>query len=302
MDRFDNMRVFARVVESASFAGAAARLGISASMVTLHVKELEERLGARLLHRTTRKIGLTEVGRAYYERCTRLLADLEETERAVIDLQAAPRGTLRVNANPTFGSSHLAPAVSDFLARFREISVELMLTDRIVDMVEEGFDVAVRAELLPDSTLIARRLAPYRLVICGAPSYLEARGIPRKPADLAHHNCLTLTIGHPLHRWPLAGTDGTAPHVSPAGNLRSNSPAVLLCAALAGRGLVLTTSYSVGEWLRSGELVTALDTHMPAPLTLRVLYPYNRHLSAKVRAFVDFLVQRFGRELPPWDN
>ena len=240
MDRFDNMRVFARVVESGSFAGAAARLGISASMVTQHVKQLEERLGARLLHRTTRKIGLTEVGRAYHERCTRLLADLEETERAVMDLQAAPRGALRVNANPTFGSSHLAPAISDFLARFPEISIELMLSDRLVDMVEEGFDIAVRAELLPDSSLLARRLVPYRLVICGAPSYLADRGMPRKPDDLANYNCLTLTIGHPLHTWPFTAADGATPHVSPAGNLRSNSPAVLLCAALAGRGLVLT--------------------------------------------------------------
>ena len=163
MDRFDNMRVFARVVESGSFAGAAARLGISASMVTQHVKQLEERLGARLLHRTTRKIGLTEVGRAYHERCTRLLADLEETERAVMDLQAAPREALRVNANPTFGSSHLAPAISDFLARFPGISIELMLSDRLVDMVEQGFDIAVRAELLPDTVLAcasARSLSP----------------------------------------------------------------------------------------------------------------------------------------------
>src|SRR5271156_5183134 len=146
MDRFDNMRVFVKVVESNSFAGAATRLDISASMVTLHVKELEERLGVRLLNRTTRKVSLTETGRAYYERCTRLLADLEETERATSDLHATPRGELRVNSTPGFGIMHLAPAIADFATRFPEISVDLILSERMVDMIDEGFDVAVRVE------------------------------------------------------------------------------------------------------------------------------------------------------------
>ena len=152
MDRFDNMRVFAKVVESSSFTGAAARLGISASMVSQHVKELEERLGARLLNRTTRKVSLTETGRAYYERCTRLLADLEETEQAVSDMHAIPRGELRVNAAPTFGIVQLAPAIADFTARFPAISVELMLSIRIADLIDEGFDVAVWVGELPDSS------------------------------------------------------------------------------------------------------------------------------------------------------
>src|SRR6202011_2845942 len=157
MDRFDNMRVFAKVVESGSFTGAAARLGISASMVSQHVKELEERLAARLLNRTTRKVSLTETGRAYYERCTRLLADLKETEQAVSDMHAAPRGGLRINATPSFGILQLAPAIADFTARFPGISVELMLSERPVDLVAEGFDVAVRVEEPPDS-MIARQL------------------------------------------------------------------------------------------------------------------------------------------------
>jgi DNA-binding transcriptional LysR family regulator len=191
VDRFDNMRVFAKVVESASFAGAAARLGISASMVTLHVKELEERLGVRLLNRTTRKVSLTETGRAYYERCTRLLADLEETEQAVSDMHSAPRGELRVNAAPTFGILQLAPAIADFTTRFPAISVELMLSVRIADLVDEGFDVAVWVGELPDSSLIAHQLAPCRMVVCGAPSYFDKHGKPRTPADLTAHNCLT---------------------------------------------------------------------------------------------------------------
>ena len=303
MDRFDNMRVFTKVVESGSFTGAAARLGISPSMVSQHVKELEERLGARLLNRTTRKVSLTEVGRAYYERCTRLLADLEETEQAVGDMHATPRGALRVNAVPSFGILHLAPAIADFTARFPEISVELMLSEHPVDLIAEGFDVAVRVEEMPDSSLIARQLAPCRMVVCGAPSYFERHGMPRTPADLTDHNCLS-PAGNVLpyyHAWHLTAADGTALNISPIGNLRSNSGAVLKVAALAGHGLACLPTYFVGEALRSGRLVTVLDDYIAAPLTLRALYPHNRHLSAKVRAFVDFFVARFGHE-PPWDN
>jgi DNA-binding transcriptional LysR family regulator len=303
MDRFDNMRVFAKVVETSSFAGAAARLGISASMVSQHVKELEERLGARLLNRTTRKVSLTETGRAYYERCTRLLADLEETEQAVSDMHAAPRGELRVNATPTFGILQLAPAIADFTARFPGISVELMLSNRMADLIEESLDVAVRVGLVPDSSLIARQLAPCRMVVCGAPSYFEKQGIPRSPADLTNHNCLTVAVtGLSYYRmWHLTAPDGTALNLSPMGNLRTNSGAVLKVAALAGHGLVCLPTYLVGDALQSGRLVTVLDDYTAPPLTLRALYPHSRHLSAKVRAFVDFLASRFGRE-PPWDS
>jgi DNA-binding transcriptional LysR family regulator len=303
VDRFDNMRVFAKVVESGSFAGAAARLGISASMVTLHVKELEERLGVRLLNRTTRKVSLTETGRAYYERCTRLLADLEETEQAVSDMHAAPRGELRVNATPTFGILQLAPAIADFTTCFPAISVELMLSLRMVDLIEDGFDVAVRVGELPDSSLIARQLAPCRMVVCGAPSYFEKQGKPRTPADLTAHNCLTVAgTGLFYYReWHLMAADGTTLNISPMGNLRSNSGAVLIVAALAGHGLVYLPTYFVGDALQSGRLVTVLDDYMAPPLPLRALYPHNRYLSAKVRAFVDFLAARFGQE-PPWDS
>jgi len=303
VDRFDNMRVFAKVVESGSFTGAAARLSISASMVSQHVKELEERLGARLLNRTTRKVSLTETGRAYYERCTRLLADLEETEQAVSDMHAAPRGELRVNATPTFGILQLAPAIADFTARFPAISVELMLSNRMADLIEESLDVAVRVGLVPDSSLIARQLAPCRMVVCGAQSYFEKHGIPRTPVDLTNHNCLTVAVtGLSYYRmWRLTAPDGTALNLSPIGNLRSNSGAVLKVAALAGHGLVCLPTYLVGDALQSGRLVTVLDGYTAPPLTLRALYPHNRHLSAKVRAFVDFLAARFGRE-PPWDS
>src|SRR5260221_13986741 len=238
VDRFDNMRVFAKVVESGSFTGAAARLGMSVSRVSQHVKELEERLAARLLNRTTRKVSLTEVGRAYYDRCTRLLADLEETQHAVSDMHAAPRGELRVNAIPSFGILQLAPAIAVFTARFPAISVELMVSERFVDLIAEGYDVAVWVGEVPDSSLIARQLAPCRMVVCGAPSYFERHGTPRTPADLSAHNCLTVAgtgLSH-YRAWHLTAADGTAMNILPRGNLRSNSGAVLIVAALAGHG------------------------------------------------------------------
>jgi DNA-binding transcriptional LysR family regulator len=210
---------------------------------------------------------------------------------------------LRINAVPSFGILHLAPAIADFTARFPGISVELMLSEHPVDLIAEGFDVAVRLEEMPDSSLIARQLAPCRMVVCGAPSYFERHGVPRTPADLTAHNCLT-PAGNVLpyyHAWHLTAADGTALNISPIGNLRSNSGAVLKVAALAGHGLACLPTFFVGEALQSGRLVTVLDDYIAPPLTLRALYPHNRHLSAKVRAFVDFLAERFGRE-PPWDN
>ncbi len=301
MDRFDNMRVFAKVVESGGFTSAAARLGMSASMVSQHVKELEERLSVRLLNRTTRKVSLTETGRAYYQRCTRLLADLEETERAASDMHAAPRGELRVNCWPSFGVRHLALAVADFTTRFPAISVELMLSDRMVDLIDDGFDVAIRAEPLHDSSLIARQLAPLRTVVCGAPSYLETHARPRTPAELLEHNCLTMT-GSALYRmWHLRAADGTALDIAPVGNQRSNISSVLETAARLGGFLAVAAGLTwSGEALRTGRLVTVLDDYTASPFAMRALYPHNRHLSAKVRAFVDFLAERFGRE-PPWD-
>jgi DNA-binding transcriptional LysR family regulator len=272
-------------------------------MVSQHVKELEERLAARLLNRTTRKVSLTETGRAYYERCKRLLADLDETEQAVRDMHAAPRGELRINATPTFGILQLAPAIADFTTRFPAISVELILSERIVDLIEEGFDVAVRVGELPDSSLIARQLAPCRIVVCGAPSYFERHGRPRTPVDLTNHNCLTVAgTGLSYYSvWHLTAADGTAVTVSPSGNLRTNSGAVLIVAALAGHGLACLPTYLAGDALQAGRLVTVLDDYMGPPLPLRALYPHSRYLSAKTRAFVDFLAARFGQE-PPWDS
>jgi DNA-binding transcriptional LysR family regulator len=301
MDRFESMRIFAKVVEASSFTTASAGLGLSTSMVSQHVKQLEERLGGRLLNRTTRRMSLTEVGRAYYDRCKRLLSDLEEAESAVGQMQGTPRGELRVNATPVFGVLHLAPALADFATRFPSISVEVMLSDRIVDLVDEGFDLAVRVEPLPDSSLATRQIASCRMVICGAPAYFKKHGPPRTPADLANHNCLTFTGASYMRAWHLVSSKAEALDVSPKGNLRSNNAAVLLWAALEGQGLVAMPDYMVGDALTSGTLLTVLDDYAPPPLAIRAVYPHSRHLSAKVRTFVDFLAARFGRE-PPWER
>jgi DNA-binding transcriptional LysR family regulator len=210
---------------------------------------------------------------------------------------------LRVYAATGFGILQLTPAIVDFTARFPAISVELILSERFLDPTEEGFDVVVWIGELPDSSLIARQLAACRLVVCGAPSYFERLGTPRTPADLTAHNCLTVTgTGLSYYRaWHLSAADGTTVNISPNGNLRTNSAAVLKFAALAGHGLACLPTYFVCDALRSGQLVTVLDDYAAPPLTLRALYPHNRHLSAKVRAFVDFLVARFGQD-PPWDR
>lgn len=296
MDRFESMRIFAKVVEASSFTAAAATLGISTSMVSQHVKQLETRLGGQLLNRTTRRMSLTEVGRAYYERCKRLLSDLEEAEAAVGRMQVAPQGDLRVNATPVFGALHLAPAIADFTARYPSISIELMLSDRIVDLVDEGFDIAVRTEPLPDSSLVARQIASCRIVICGAPAYFKKHGVPRTPDDLASHNFLVFTGTSYMRAWRLGSSKAETLEVPLRGNLRSNNAAVLLLGALTGQGLVGMPTYLVSDALQSGQLRTVLDEYAPPPLSIRAVYPHSRHLSAKVRAFVDFLAARFGRE------
>lgn len=300
MDRFDSMNVFVKVVETGSFAGAARRLNVSPGVVTTRIKDLEEHLGIRLLNRTTRNVSLTEVGRTFYEGCLRLLGEVEELERLASDLHRRPRGVLRVNATPSFGVLHLAPMIARFTALYPEVSVELILSDRMADLVDEGFDVAVRVEPLPESSLVARRLSPVHFVVCGAPSYLEQHPAPRTPEELADHNCLTLSqFAHA--DWDFTGPRGEAHTVRVAGNLRANNAAALREAAVAGQGLVRQPTYLVGGDIKAGLLVPVLTDYMGTEATILALYPHRHHLSAKVRAFVDFLVERFGHD-PGWDD
>ena len=301
MDRFDSMNSFVRVMDCGSFTGAARRLALSPATVTLHVRDLESRLGVRLLNRTTRKVSPTQAGRIFYGRCKRLLRDLQEAESAVSEQQTTLRGVLHVNASPSFGMLHLPPAIAQFSALYPEVSVELTLTDRGIDLVAEDLDLAVRAEPLPDSSFIGRQLALCRTALCAAPSYLEKRGVPTAPSDLARHNCLTLSTP-PVHsEWVFTGPDGREHRVRISGNLRANSSGALIAAAVAGQGLILEQTCSVGNDLKSGRLVPVLGNYALPDGAIRAGYPHNRRLSAKVRTFVDFLVARFGHD-PHWDD
>jgi len=301
MDRFTTLTVFARVVANGSFAGAARQLNMSPAAVSTHIQALEARLGTRLLNRTTRSLALTEVGQVFYERSAHILAELEETERLADELQKAPRGLLRVNVTPSFGDLHVAAAAADFTARYPDISVELIATSRFVDLVEEGFDLAVRTEPPPESSLIARRIAPVRLVVCGAPDYVDKRGLPQRPEDLTAHNCLRLSELSFRDEWCLTGPDGKEAWIPVAGTLRANTTVALRTAALRGQGLVLLPTFLVGDDLKSGRLVPVLPGYAPADAAIRAMYPHSRHLSAKVRIFIDFLIDRFGND-PDWDD
>jgi DNA-binding transcriptional LysR family regulator len=300
MDRFTELTVFTRVVANGSFAAAARQLNMSPAAVSTYVQALEERLGARLINRTTRRLSLTEVGRVFQDRAVALLAELEETERIAGELQTAPRGLLRVNVTPSFGDVHLAGAAADFMERYPEISVELITTSRLVDLVEEGFDLAVRTEPLPESSLITRRIAPVHLVVCGAPAYFAKRGIPQVPGDLGAHNCLTLSEPTFREHWRLTGDDGGEIEVAVAGTLRANTTVALKAAALNGHGLALLPTFLVGHDLKAGRLVSVLRAYTPPDAAVRAIYPHRRN-STKVRTFIDFLAARFGDE-PDWAN
>jgi DNA-binding transcriptional LysR family regulator len=299
MDRLTAMEAFVRVVEKGGFTAAAEDLRLSRAMVSKHVQDLEAHLGARLLNRTTRKLSLTEAGRVYYDRSTQLLAELAETEEAVGELQAKPRGRLRVNAPVSFGSLHLAAAIADYMAAYRDVVVELTLNDRIVDLVEEGYDVAVRVARLADSSLIARRLAPCRHVVCASPGYLKRHGRPEHPADLARHNFLGYSYSAAGDERRFDGPDGSM-SIQLKGTLQANNGDALCAAAVAGGGIAILPTFIAGSDILAGRLMTILPQYRIPEIAIYALYPPGRHLSVKVRSFVDFLVPRFG-ERPSWD-
>ncbi len=300
MDRVTSLSVFVKVVEGSSFAAAARHFALSPAMVSKHINTLEERLGARLLNRTTRQVSPTEIGREFYERATRILADLDEAEQAASALQATPKGLLRLNGPLSFGIRHLAPAIVDYLAACPEAEIDVTLSDRVVDLVNEGFDLAIRIARLADSSLIARRIAPCRIVACAAPAYLKKHGAPRRPADLAAHNCLGYSYAASRNEWRFTGPNGVE-SVRVAGRLNANNGDVLRLAAVRGEGIVIQPTFLIGDDLASGDLVSILPGFVPDELAIQAVYPHSRHLSVKVRSFIDFLVARFGQD-PEWDR
>jgi DNA-binding transcriptional LysR family regulator len=298
MDRLAAMTAFARVAETGSFSEAARRLRSSKSVVSRQIAALESELGVRLLHRSTRALTLTEAGRSYFDQLVRILADIDEANLSVSHLQAAPRGRLRVNAPMSFGIRHLAPAIPDFLARCPEVEIDLTLNDRFVDLVDEGFDMAVRIGQLIESSLVARRLAPLRRVVCASPAYLAARGTPTTPDDIAGHECLCYSNMSAGNEWKFVDRDGRPWPVEIKGRLRINNGDAIRVAALNGLGLACLPSFIVGEDLRAGTLVPVLTEAMHQDGAVFAVYPHARLLSPKVRVFIDFLAERFGPNPP----
>jgi DNA-binding transcriptional LysR family regulator len=299
MDKLDAMNAFAKVVAAGSYAEAARRLGLTRSAVSKAVMELEQLLGARLLDRTTRRVTPTEAGLAYYERCVSILADVEETEIQISRLHDEPRGVLKINAPMSFGILYLGDAVAEFMARYPELRIELVLNDRFIDPLEEGVDVTVRIGALGDSSLIARRLAPARLALVASPQYIKQHGAPQTPQDLGSHRCLAYGHMAAVHRWQLLqGTRAVAVQIT--STLCSNNGEVLRTAALAGNGIVNLPTFIVGPDIAAKKLVVVLPDNPPTELGIFALYAPNRYLAAKTRVFIDFLVARFG-EKPAWD-
>lgn len=301
LDRLTGLEVFARVAAAGSLSAAGRTMGMSQTMVTKHLAALEARLGAKLFHRTTRRLSITEAGRSYLEASERILADIEAANDAVAADRVEPRGLLRLNVPVVFGTRQIASLLPEFAQRCPRVTVELGLNDRHVDLAEEGWDMAIRIGALADSSLVARRLAPCRMATCAAPSYLKARGTPRTVAELADHNCLgyTLALSGP-HRWSFGRRAEIS--VPIVGDLRANNGDALLAAAVAGQGIIYQPTFIVADDLRAGRL-TALPLDQPTNerLAVHAVYLPDRHPPAKVRAFIDFIATRFAPE-PPWDR
>lgn len=301
MDKLTSMRVFTKVAKTGSFAAAAKELGISRAMATKHIMHLENTLGVRLLNRTTRRINLTEAGTAYLDRCLQTLDDIEETELAITQLHSEPRGTLKISTPPFFGTFHLAPAIAAYLKRYPDVTIEVTVQGGIVDLIEEGLDMAIRLGQLVDSSLIARKLASSRLVVCGSPDYLKEHGAPETPHDLKKHNCLVNWSQQPQDKWRFTGPDGKEISVKVSGLMQANTADPLRLAAVNGLGLVLMPTYMVGQDLHKGRLQALLPAYEPPSLDIHAVYPHRKHLSAKVRTFVDLLYDRL-QPTPYWDN
>lgn len=293
MDRLLSMEVFVTAVDSGSFTAAAELFELSPQMVGKHVRDLEARLGARLLTRTTRRQSLTEIGQQYYERCKFILAEIRAAETSAETMRAAPRGNLKISASVTFGSLRLASAVADFLNAHPDVSVQLSLNNRIVDIVEEGFDAAVRIGALADSGLVARRLAPYQMILCASPAYLKKAGVPRSPADLARHQCLDFTYRNTRGGWIFTHNDMSDP-ARTGRRFQANNGQALRMAALAGLGIIMQPQMLLADDLRDGRLAPILKRHWPAPWPMHLVYPRDRQAVPKLTAFVDFMLRRFG--------
>jgi len=301
MDRFEAMRVFTRVVEHGSFAGAAAQLGMSTSAVSRHVAQLESHLATRLLQRTTRKLSLTESGRLFHERCLQLLSDLAEAEELASTRNASPRGTLRITAPISFGLSHLAPAIAAFMKRYPQVRFEVSLSDSVTDLVDAGLDLAIRVGALGAQNVVARPLSRVRMRVCASPSLIAAVGVPKTPSDLAGLPCLSYAYASDNNVWRFErqGENGReAQEVKIQSAAHSNNGMLLAELAAQGVGFTSAPDFIVQPLLSQGRLQTVLDDWQAPLLTLHAVYPTRRHLAAVVRSFADFLAETLQLSCP----
>jgi LysR family transcriptional regulator for bpeEF and oprC len=296
MDRLQAMEVFVRVVDTGAFTRAAEVLHMPKATVTTLVQNLESHLGAKLLNRTTRRVNVTPDGAAYYERCTRILAEVEETESALGRTKSSPRGRLRVDVPVTFGRRVLVPALPDFFARYPDIRLEVGCSDRPVDLIEEGVDCVVRGGVQPDSTLVARRVGMVDFISCATPGYLERHGVPVHPSDLVRHRCISYFSSKTgrIMGWDFS-KDGERIDLQLDGVVALNDGEAYLEAGLAGLGIVQAATFMVKDAIASGRLIRVLSDWQIDPLPLWIMYPQNRHLSAKVRVFVEWIADLFTR-------
>jgi DNA-binding transcriptional LysR family regulator len=304
MDRLASLTAFVSVVENGGFTAAARRLNLSTTTVSTQVQELEERLGARLLNRTTRKVSLTEIGREYYERALRILAELDEADRAAGALNATPRGRLRVHCHPKL-ARFIAPVVTSYLRDYPEAAIDLRRGDQMIDLLEEEFDLAIRPVVPTDSSLTVRRLADWHHVLCCSPSYLETHPEPSSPADLSAHNCIRYAYYPFGDEWRFTDPDGKPLAVRVAGNLVTSDTEVRRHVVVAGLGLALIPPFAIDEELQTGSLVPLLRNYPSPVFSIAAVYPHRRHLAAKVRVFIDALARLFaGRDWlnPDWLN
>ena len=299
MDRFLEMQTFGAVVDAGSFVKAADALGMSKAAVSRYVGDLETRLGVRLLHRTTRRLSLTGEGQVFYARSKELLAGVDEAEAEITSRSGAASGLLRINAPVTFGIRHLAPLWGVFRARYPKVSLDVTLADRVVDLVEEGYDVAIRIATLPSSTLISKRLATTRMVLCASPDYLKARGAPRHPAELAAHAVISYSYWSTRDEWHFDGPQGPV-SVKTQPCMHTNSGDTCRAAALAHQGVILQPTFLVGDDLAAGTLVELMPEFHSIELGIYAIYPTRKHVSPKVRALVDFLAGHFEQTPSAW--
>jgi len=291
VNRLEAMAILVAVVDAGSLSGAARRLGMPLATVSRKVGELESHLHTRLLHRTTRQLSLTEAGSSYVAFCRRVLEEIDEAERAATGEYASPKGELVVTAPVVFGRLHVVPAVAEFLAHYPEIDVSLMLTDRVVHLMDENTDVAVRVGALPDSALVAAGVGTVRRVVCASPGYLSAHGVPSTPRDLASHECITFEVLASTRAWVFA-TDGAEISVPVRSRLAVNTAEAAIAAALLGVGVIRVLSYQVADALRDGTLRVVLEDYEAAPLPISLVHKGQAPLPLKVRAFLDFVAPR----------